>query len=156
VDHFQCSSCDCVIGTNNFFERDGQPQCETCNTNLFAPTCDKCGFTVDNQVVNAMNQYWHIDCFVCHRCTYPFLNGAFYEKDGKPYCGICFNLESQLGICRSCKQVIRGRQIMALGSPWHPEHFTCQYCNLTFPDGLFYEYAGLPYCKLHYLIITKE
>jgi len=155
VDHFQCSSCGTVIGNKNFFEREGQPQCETCNANLFAPTCAKCGFSVVNQAVNAMKQYWHMECFVCQGCSSPFLNGSYYEKYGLPFCTICFNLEGQLLQCRSCNQAIRGSVINALGSSWHPEHFNCQYCHKPFPNNAFYELAGLPYCQVHYNLLVS-
>lgn len=42
-EHFTCSHCKEELGTQNFFERDGQPYCERDYHNLFSPRCAGCG-----------------------------------------------------------------------------------------------------------------
>lgn len=41
-EHFTCSHCNQELGTQNFFERDGQPYCEQDYHNLFSPRCAYC------------------------------------------------------------------------------------------------------------------
>jgi len=148
-EHFQCSTCNKVIGNGNFFEKEGQPQCETCYQSVFCSKCALCNQPITSHCVTALSQSWHPQCFVCAKCHAPFNNTSYYEKMGKPYCSACINdLSAQR--CRSCSQPIRGSVINALGTAWHPEHFVCQSCHQPFPGGAFYEVNGLPYCEVHY------
>ena len=41
-EHFVCSHCRQELGTQNFFERDGQPYCEPDYHHLFSPRCAYC------------------------------------------------------------------------------------------------------------------
>jgi paxillin len=148
-EHFQCSTCSKVIGNGNFFEKEGQPQCETCYQSVFCSKCANCSQPITSHCVTALSQSWHPQCFVCAKCQAPFNNTSFFEKFGKPYCSACiYDLHAQR--CRSCNQPIRGSVINALGTAWHPEHFVCQSCHQPFPGGAFYEVNGLPYCEFHY------
>jgi paxillin len=148
-EHFQCSTCNKVIGNGNFFEKEGQPQCQACFQAVFCSKCAGCGQPITTHCVTALGQSWHPECFVCGKCRSPFNNASFFEKMGKPYCSVCiYDLHAQK--CRSCNQPIRGSVINALGASWHPEHFNCQSCNQPFPGGAFYEVNGLPYCDIHY------
>jgi len=90
-EHFQCSTCNCVIGGSNFFEREGQPQCESCYESVFCSKCANCGIPIKSQLVTALGQSWHPNCFVCSSCRAPFPTGAFYERQGRPFCASCIN-----------------------------------------------------------------
>jgi hypothetical protein len=48
-------------------------------------------------------------------------------------------------ICRGCAQPIWGDYLMALGSPWHPNHFVCAVCSQPIDHASFREQAGKPY-----------
>jgi len=151
-EHFQCSTCNKVIGNGNFFEKEGQPQCESCYQSVFCSKCANCSHPITSHCVTALAQSWHPECFVCAKCHAPFNNTSFFEKFGKPYCSACiYELHAQK--CRSCNQPIRGSVINALGGSWHPEHFSCQSCHQPFPGGVFFEVNGLPYCEQHYQLI---
>lgn len=41
-EHFTCNHCSQELGTRNFFERDGNPYCESDYHNLFSPRCAYC------------------------------------------------------------------------------------------------------------------
>ena len=41
-EHFVCAKCQRELGTQTFFERDGQAYCEEDYHNLFAPKCAYC------------------------------------------------------------------------------------------------------------------
>lgn len=148
-EHFRCSTCGVQIGSGNFFEKEGQPQCENCYQSHFCQKCFHCNSPISNQVLTALGKSWHPTCFICTNCLNPFADGSFFEKEGRPYCGVCYyDVFAQR--CRSCNQPIRGTVINALGSAWHPEHFNCQACHRAFTNGQFFDFGGLPYCEQHY------
>jgi len=152
-EHFQCSTCNKLIGNGNFFEKEGQPQCDSCYQSVFCSKCAGCGQPITTHCLTALSQSWHPDCFVCMKCHTPFNNASYFEKFGKPYCNSC-SYEFNASRCRACNQAIRGNVINALGT-WHPEHFVCQTCHQPFPQGEFYEVDGLPYCEQHYQAIKR-
>jgi paxillin len=148
-EHFMCTSCGALLGAGNFYEQEGQPQCENCFHNHFSMRCAACGLPVTNQVLTALDQYWHPHCFVCTNCLGPFVDGNFFEKDSRPYCSNCY-FQVFAPRCRSCDQAIQGPCVNALGAQWHPDHFVCHYCKRRFPNGAFYDIGGMPYCEAHY------
>lgn len=50
--------------------------------------CVKCGEKVigENSGCTAMEQIYHIECFICHQCAVNLQGKPFYALDGKPYC----------------------------------------------------------------------
>lgn len=42
MEHFTCVHCGTELGTKSFFERDGEPYCETDYHELFSPRCNYC------------------------------------------------------------------------------------------------------------------
>eukprot|EP01129_Flabellula_baltica_P015416 TRINITY_DN782_c0_g1_i1.p1 TRINITY_DN782_c0_g1~~TRINITY_DN782_c0_g1_i1.p1 ORF type:complete len:878 (+),score=171.93 TRINITY_DN782_c0_g1_i1:90-2636(+) len=148
-EHFMCTSCGSLLGAGNFFEQEGQPQCENCFQNYYSMRCAACGLAITNQVLTALDQHWHTHCFVCTNCLGPFDDGNFFEKDSRPYCSNCY-FDVFAPRCRSCDQAIQGPCVNALGGQWHPQHFICHYCKRPFPNGAFYDIGGLPYCEAHY------
>ncbi len=53
-------------------------------------------------------------------------------------------------VCHGCKKPIVGEYIQALGQNWHQQHFVCAVCHKEFPDMLFKERDGKPYCERDY------
>ena len=148
-DHFVCVTCEKPLGTSSFYETDGQPNCEQCYNNIYCPMCGFCGKAITDRCVTAMNKKWHVSCFVCNSCCNPFQNGAFYEKNGMPYCNNCFQ-GTFATRCAGCNQVATGKIINALNQQWHSQCFACAYCRRPFNGGAFYEKDGKPYCEAHY------
>jgi len=148
-EHFLCTSCGTLLGGGNFYEQEGQPQCEQCFYSHFCMQCTACGLPITSQVINAIGSNWHPSCFVCTNCLGGFKDGTYFERDGRPFCSTCFN-EVFAPRCKSCSKTISGNCVNAMGCQWHPEHFVCQYCRRPFQGGLFYEVSGLPYCEAHY------
>jgi len=154
-EHFLCTTCGSLLGSGNFYEQEGQPQCERCFYSHFCMQCVGCGLPITTQVINALNANWHPSCFVCTNCLSPFPDGQFFEKDGRPFCNSCFS-SVFAPRCKSCGQNIIGNCVNAMGAQWHPEHFVCQYCKRAFPGGLFFEIGGLPYCEPHYQLQQQK
>lgn len=147
-EHFLCGNCNRPLGTSSFFEQDGVPNCERCYTELLCARCAHCEEPITDKCITALGKKWHVNHFICSHCLNPFPNGTYFERDSRPYCDGCFsgNFNPR---CAGCNQPIKGEITNALGQQWHPEHFVCQYCQKAF-TGTFYEYAGKPYCDVHY------
>jgi len=154
-EHFLCTSCGTLLGAGNFYEQEGQPQCEQCFYSHYCMQCASCGLPITTQVINALNSNWHPSCFVCSNCLGPFADGSFFDRDGKPYCSNCFN-SVYAPRCKSCGQSIAGACVNAMGTQFHPEHFVCQFCKRPFPGGLFFEINGEPYCEAHYQLHQQK
>eukprot|EP01111_Echinosteliopsis_oligospora_P018409 TRINITY_DN842_c0_g1_i3.p1 TRINITY_DN842_c0_g1~~TRINITY_DN842_c0_g1_i3.p1 ORF type:complete len:500 (-),score=148.44 TRINITY_DN842_c0_g1_i3:181-1680(-) len=148
-EHFVCGNCQNPLGTSNFYEQEGQANCERCYQELFCARCAHCDEPILDRCVTALNKKWHINHFICTQCLGPFPGGSFFERDGRPYCEGCF-YGAFASRCAGCQQPIRGECVNALGQQWHPEHFVCQYCQKSFAGGTFYEHGGKPYCETHY------
>ena len=43
--------------------------------------CQKCEKPIVDVVINAINGFWHVDCFVCHRCNKKFEEGEGRKKE---------------------------------------------------------------------------
>lgn len=53
-------------------------------------------------------------------------------------------------VCHGCNQPIVGEYIQALGNNWHQQHFVCAVCHKEFPEMVFKERDGKPYCERDY------
>ena len=148
-DHFVCSSCQKPLGTSSFYETNGEPNCETCYQNMFCPRCAYCNQAIADRCINALNQKWHVNCFVCNSCCQPFPSGSFFEKGGMPYCQPCFQ-GTFSSKCAGCGNMASGQLINALGQKWHSQCFCCSYCRRPFNGLPYFEKDGKPYCEQHY------
>ena len=136
------------LGSQSFFEYEGQPHCEKCYKGLFCPRCAKCDKSITDRIITALGKKWHPDCFSCSTCNQPFPGGSFFERDGYPYCQAHYSGASQ--ICGGCNKPVVGECTNAGNRAYHPDCFVCAFCRKAFTDGSFFENNGQVYCKLHY------
>ncbi|XP_076345638.1 leupaxin-like isoform X5 [Tachypleus tridentatus] len=148
-EHFTCTHCNQELGTNNFFERDGEPYCEEDYHKIFAPRCAYCNGPIQDKCVTALDKTWHQEHFFCAQCGRQFGEEGFHEKDGKPYCREDF-FDMFAPKCGGCNRPIKENYISALNGQWHPDCFVCRDCGQSFNGGSFYDHEGLPYCETHY------
>jgi paxillin len=153
-EHFVCSSCGDIIGTASYFEKDRLPQCTKCYQQHYCSKCARCDKPITSQLTTALSKKWHTACFTCKGCLAK-LGQQFYEHANQPYCITCYK-GVQSVVCKSCGNAISGQNINALNAYWHPEHFCCQTCNVTFPTGQFYQYNGFPFCPTHYMQLQQQ
>ncbi|XP_019904284.1 leupaxin isoform X1 [Esox lucius] len=146
-EHFFCSHCGELFGSEGFLENDGKPYCHRDFYHLFAPKCSGCGQPVRENYLTAANGTWHPDCFVCSDCLKPFTDGCFLELDGRPLCSRHYH-SRQGTLCGGCGEPISGRCISAMERKFHPEHFVCAFCLRQLSQGVFQEQAGKPYCSV--------
>nr|XP_015211343.1 PREDICTED: leupaxin-like isoform X1 [Lepisosteus oculatus] len=144
-EHFFCTACGHVFGSEGFLEREGKPYCHADFYRLYAPKCSGCGDPVRENYLSAANGTWHTECFVCADCLSPFQDGCFMELDGRPLCTLHFHAR-QGTLCGGCEKPISGRCIAALGRKFHPDHFVCAFCLRQLAQGVFKEREGKPYC----------
>ncbi|KAI3368820.1 hypothetical protein L3Q82_025799 [Scortum barcoo] len=144
-EHFFCTHCGSLFGSEGFLEKDGKPYCSKDFYHLFAPKCSGCGESVRENYLTAANGTWHPECFVCADCLKPFTDGIVMELDGRPLCSQHFH-SRQGTLCGGCNAPIIGRCISALDRKFHPEHFVCAFCLRQLSQGIFKEQKGKPYC----------
>uniref|UniRef100_A0A8C7GZ14 Transforming growth factor beta-1-induced transcript 1 protein n=1 Tax=Oncorhynchus kisutch TaxID=8019 RepID=A0A8C7GZ14_ONCKI len=148
-EHFVCSECETELGSRNFFEKDGQPYCESDYFTLYSPHCAHCNKPILNKMVTALDKNWHPECFCCVKCSRAFGEEGFHDREGQQYCQQCF-LSLFASRCQGCTQPILENYISALNSLWHPQCFVCRECYCPFVNGSFFEHEGQPLCEAHY------
>ncbi|XP_076134143.1 lipoma-preferred partner [Alosa pseudoharengus] len=97
--------------------------------------CASCGENVvgEGTGCTAMDQVFHVDCFVCMTCTAKLRGKPFYAVDKKAYCEPCYI--NTLETCNICSQPIMERILRATGKAYHPQCFTCVVCQRSL-DGI--------------------
>ncbi|XP_070571983.1 paxillin-like [Ptychodera flava] len=148
-EHFTCSNCQVELGTQNFFERDGQPFCDKDYHHLFSPRCAYCHGPILEKCVTALDKTWHPEHFFCAQCGRHFGDEGFHEKDGKAFCRDDY-FDMFAPKCAGCNRAIMENYISALNVQWHPACFVCTECRTPFNGGSFFDHDGRPYCEIHY------
>ncbi|XP_028332025.1 transforming growth factor beta-1-induced transcript 1 protein-like isoform X1 [Gouania willdenowi] len=142
---FCCVKCSCSFGEEGFHDREGQQFCQQCFLTLFASRCHGCSQPILENYISALNSLWHPQCFVCRECYMPFVNGSFFEHEGKPLCEAHYH-QSRGSVCQACQQPILGRCVTAMGAKFHPQHLVCHFCLKPLSKGCFKEQENKPYC----------
>uniref|UniRef100_A0A671YKC2 Transforming growth factor beta-1-induced transcript 1 protein n=1 Tax=Sparus aurata TaxID=8175 RepID=A0A671YKC2_SPAAU len=142
---FCCVKCSRAFGEEGFHDREGQQYCQQCFLTLFASRCQGCSQPILENYISALNSLWHPQCFVCRECYSPFVNGSFFEHEGKPLCEAHYH-QSRGSMCQACQQPILGRCVTAMGAKFHPHHLVCHFCLKPLSKGCFKEQENKPYC----------
>ncbi|XP_053721579.1 transforming growth factor beta-1-induced transcript 1 protein-like isoform X1 [Synchiropus splendidus] len=142
---FCCVKCSRTFGDEGFHDREGQQYCQQCFLTLFASRCQGCSQPILENYISALNSLWHPQCFVCRECHSPFVNGSFFEHEGKPLCEAHYH-QSRGSMCQACQQPILGRCVTAMGAKFHPHHLVCHFCLKPLSKGCFKEQENKPYC----------
>ncbi|CAM2115299.1 unnamed protein product [Caretta caretta] len=144
-EHFCCVKCGRPFGEEGFHEKDGQQYCRQDFYELFSTRCQGCGQAILENYISALSALWHPECFVCRECYAPFLQGSFFEHDGRPFCETHYH-KQRGSLCWGCEKPIAGRCITAMARKFHPEHFVCAFCLKQLNKGTFKEQNDKPYC----------
>ena len=70
--------------------------------------------TIVGPYINAMDQSWCPDHFVCNTCEEQFVDGKFLRHQDKPYCKTCYGDVTSTN-CGKCGEFIEGEVFEALG-----------------------------------------
>uniref|UniRef100_A0A3B3RXU2 LIM domain containing preferred translocation partner in lipoma n=1 Tax=Paramormyrops kingsleyae TaxID=1676925 RepID=A0A3B3RXU2_9TELE len=97
--------------------------------------CASCGENVvgEGTGCTAMDQVFHVDCFVCMTCGTKLRGRPFYAMEKKAYCEPCYI--NTLETCHVCAQPIMERILRATGKAYHPHCFSCVMCHRSL-DGI--------------------
>ncbi|XP_042148167.1 PDZ and LIM domain protein Zasp isoform X9 [Ixodes scapularis] len=151
-DHFLCANASCRRSLQDigFVEEQSKLYCEHCYESYMAPVCRKCGHRIKGDCLNALEQTWHPECFVCSYCKTAFGNSSFYLEDGMPYCEKDWN-ELFTTKCVGCGFPIEAgdRWVEALNNNYHSQCFKCTICHKNLEGQSFFAKGGRPFCKAH-------
>lgn len=147
VNCFICAQCLKPFGTAPYFEREGNPFCESCLYGIFSSRCGACDQPIKADTVNACGKQYHPECFVCAHCRRAFAGQPYFEYGGRPYCQLHYH--SQIGATCGCGcgRSIMGRVVQALGKQWLPEHFLCGFCMNSLAGQNFTQRDNKAYCN---------
>ncbi|XP_030647231.1 lipoma-preferred partner [Chanos chanos] len=97
--------------------------------------CASCGENVvgEGTGCTAMEQVFHVDCFICMTCGSKLRGKPFYAVEKKAYCEPCYI--NTLETCNICSKPIMERILRATGKAYHPHCFTCVVCHRSL-DGI--------------------
>ncbi|KAI1882873.1 hypothetical protein AGOR_G00239390 [Albula goreensis] len=97
--------------------------------------CASCGENVvgEGTGCTAMDQVFHVDCFICTTCGSKLRGKPFYAMEKKAYCEPCY--VNTLETCSVCAQPIMERILRATGKAYHPHCFSCVVCHRSL-DGI--------------------
>ncbi|XP_067850582.1 PDZ and LIM domain protein 5-like isoform X3 [Heptranchias perlo] len=127
-EEFTCVYCNLSLANIGFVEEKGSVYCEKCYEQFFAPECARCQRKILGEIINALKQTWHVNCFVCVACMQPIRNNVFHMEDGDPYCEKdYYNLFGTS--CHGCDFPIEAgdKFLQALGHTWHDTCFVCAF-----------------------------
>ncbi|XP_061491011.1 LIM domain-binding protein 3 isoform X2 [Rhineura floridana] len=125
-EEFYCAYCKTSLADVGFVEEQNSVYCERCYEQFFAPTCARCHTKIMGEVMHALRQTWHTNCFVCAACRKPFGNSLFHMEDGEPYCEKDYVTMFSTK-CHGCDFPVEAgdKFIEALGHTWHDSCFIC-------------------------------
>ena len=110
---------------------------------------ESCHFTRQLSNYSSMSQSsvlcLNLAASLLQECYSPFVNGSFFEHEGKPLCEAHYH-QSRGSMCQACQQPILGRCVTAMGAKFHPHHLVCHFCLKPLSKGCFKEQENKPYC----------
>ncbi|XP_014239745.1 PDZ and LIM domain protein Zasp isoform X4 [Cimex lectularius] len=112
------------------------------------PLCGHCNGQIRGPFITALGKIWCPDHFMCcnAKCKRPLQDIGFVEEPDGLYCEYCF--EQYLApTCDKCHTKIKGDCLNAIGKHFHPQCFSCSYCDKLFGNDLFFLEDNLPYCE---------
>lgn len=129
--------------------------------------CHKCMQKVNGSYIEAIDRYYHKECFKCERCLKLIVQlNAFipFGTPQEPYHPQCVQdiIDSSCNrqppeVCFLCKQsLLAGVPLKkALGRSYHPQCFTCYHCKKIIVDQSFAPY-GSPEQPYHPQCLQEE
>ncbi|XP_023810251.1 lipoma-preferred partner homolog [Oryzias latipes] len=97
--------------------------------------CASCGENVvgEGTGCTAMDQVFHVSCFICVTCGTKLRGKPFYAVEKKAFCEPCYI--KTLETCSICSKPIMERILRATGKAYHPHCFICVVCHRSL-DGI--------------------
>ncbi|XP_054168729.1 actin-binding LIM protein 2-like [Oppia nitens] len=163
IDCFKCQECETSLSTGGFFSRTSNSiqhyYCTNCYQKSFGTKCAACHEFVEGEVVTALGNTYHQNCFRCSRCKQPFPTGDKVTWNGREcLCAKCVQIpvvssQTPDGInpkCSACDEDINeGQALIALDKQWHIWCFKCESCKSVL-HGEYMSKDGKVYCEKDY------
>ncbi|KAI6657528.1 Actin-binding LIM protein 1 isoform X6 [Oopsacas minuta] len=93
INCFYCSVCNHRLFSGGFYVRGEEYYCTDDYQNLYGTKCFVCHKYVEGEVVTALNNTYHKECFSCDSCKLTFSPGSTVTYDGRSYlCQNCLDL----------------------------------------------------------------
>ncbi|XP_075679054.1 actin-binding LIM protein 3-like isoform X1 [Dermatophagoides pteronyssinus] len=164
---FKCHECGVSLSKGGFFthsiNNNSNYYCTKCYQNSFGTKCAACNEFVEGEVISALGNTYHQQCFRCNRCRQPFPSGEKVTWTGKEcLCSKCIqiptvstttnnnNSDGLVPICQSCNQDISdGQALIALDKHWHISCFKCETCGCIL-HGEYLSKDDKVYCEKDY------
>lgn len=150
---FVCTVCSEGFPESNYFEVDGRPYCAKHYYENFGTKCAGCGDYIQDEVVNALNQQWHVGHFNCAKCAKPFADFEYYEKEGKAYDEPCY-CELFCPVCPVCNCYVVEEGSVALGTVYHPWCLRCSHCGEQLTSVVHQSDDGKLYCDQDFMALV--
>jgi len=98
-------------------------------------------------VFEALDQKFHLDCFVCTVGEHKIGEGVnFHLHNEKIYCPVHFE-ELFLQKCAGCGGTIKGQYVKVLDSHYHPNCWKCADCQVVISSDNCGQSGGKFYCR---------
>lgn len=146
---FLCAGCKRPIGKQPYLMKHGKKFWhKSCFLSKHGKVCKGCGEIIAEATFQALDAYWHQECFVCGDCGTSIGAKKFPAKDGKPYHEACFHRRFSPK-CSVCLQPMKkeflqdawGNRFCRIHRKKLPRCFSCQriICDAITQGGKAYE-----------------
>ncbi|KAJ7402173.1 filamin-binding LIM protein 1 isoform X2 [Pitangus sulphuratus] len=131
---FTCRTCQRLLAGQRYFQRDGQPLCDTCYQATLEK-CAKCQGLITERIVRALGKGFHPGCFTCAGCGRAIGAESFaVDESGDVYCVPDF-YRKYAAVCSACERPIVPSEdkdtykIECLGRSFHESCYRCESCG---------------------------
>nr|XP_020637729.1 filamin-binding LIM protein 1 isoform X1 [Pogona vitticeps] len=165
ADCFTCRTCQHALAGKRYYQKDGQPLCVACYQNTLEK-CAMCQALILTQIVHAMSNSYHPECFTCVVCARAIGDETFaLDESNQVHCLDDF-YRKFASVCGSCEKPIipsDGRdlyKIECMGRNFHEDCYRCEKCHILLcpeptEDGC-YPLGSCLLCKFCHVQQTKK
>uniref|UniRef100_H2ZYB9 Filamin binding LIM protein 1 n=1 Tax=Latimeria chalumnae TaxID=7897 RepID=H2ZYB9_LATCH len=135
-DCFTCRKCHYRLVGQLYYNKDGQPLCETCYKNTLEK-CTSCKKEIEERIVRAMGNAYHPSCFTCVVCHKLIGDEQFaLNEKNEIHCKEDF-YRKYAPVCSMCQKAIIPKDdedtysIECLGKNFHVNCYICEQCGVS-------------------------
>ncbi|XP_063001091.1 filamin-binding LIM protein 1 isoform X2 [Elgaria multicarinata webbii] len=162
---FTCRKCNCTLTGQRYYQKEGRPLCLACYQNTLEK-CAMCQALILNQIVWAMGNGYHPECFTCVACGRAIGDETFAVGDNNEVHCLDDFYRKFAPVCGACEKPIipkEGRdsyRIECMGRNFHEDCYRCERCQaLLSPEPTeegCYPLGSRLLCKPCHIRQTKE
>lgn len=111
----------------NIARKDEKIFCRNDFMRLYGKRCAACGKFIEKKVLNANEETYHLECFVCSVCSKPLTK--YVNVNGHLRCSEHTNTPTTKFQCGACNKTIETDVVLSLGMKFHSKCFKCATCG---------------------------